>query len=268
MGRKLKKSEDPYANRIQEMRLKTGLNRREFCEQFDIPYRTVSDWESGQRHAPEYVIRLLEYYLRFEGYSGEDTAETSGAPPQQGEYTRKDYDALPGDVRAELMDGSIYVMEAPSSRHQILVVEICHQLRTFIETQGGDSMVLASPLHVQPDGDDRTILQPDVMVVCDRGKITREGVCGAPDLVMEITSASTKSRDMVLKLHKYLSAGVREYWVIDPEKKRIMVYDLTDKDADLSLYGFDDTVPVGLFGGECVLDFRKIYDDMRFLYET
>lgn len=53
--------------RIKELRESTGMNRKEFCDYFQIPYRTVTDWERGNRHAPEYVLRLLEYYIRMEG---------------------------------------------------------------------------------------------------------------------------------------------------------------------------------------------------------
>ena len=128
-------------------------------------------------------------------------------------------------------------------------------------------MALVSPLDVQLNCDDRTMLQPDILVVCDRGKVIRKGIYGAPDLVMEILSPSSRSRDMVLKLNKYQDAGVKEYWVIDPDRRRIMVYDLGN-DADLFIYDFEDVVPVGLFDGKCTIDFRKIYDHMSFLYET
>ena len=64
-----------YSDKIKAIRESTGMNRKEFCEFFQIPYRTVTDWERDTRHAPEYVLRLLEYYIRMEGLIQEKTEE-------------------------------------------------------------------------------------------------------------------------------------------------------------------------------------------------
>ena len=190
-------------------------------------------------------------------------------PKQQGEYTLEDYYALPDDVRAELIDGVIYIMEAPSNIHQIISFKIGKLLDDYIESNNGDCTVLLAPADVQLDRDNRTMVEPDVMVICDRDKILRKLTYGAPDLVMEITSPSSRGKDMTLKLEKYRKAGVREYWVIEPDKKRIMVYQLReDMDIDLSIYGFEDEIPVGIFEGKCTIDFRKIYEKISFLYES
>lgn len=316
----MKATQDEAAVRVRALREQTGMNRKEFCVYFDIPYRTVSDWEAGIRHAPEYVLRLLEYYIRMQGlWKGEDvngmvedsyqirngggsTGELSasgtgdcgrqpdgagnasaaaeyGAEPSMvcepavkygekkpGEYTLEDYYALPEDVRAELIDGEIFIMEAPTVPHQVLVMETCRQLMNYIEEQGGDCLALPSPLDVQLDCDDKTMVEPDVVVVCDRDKVVRKNIYGAPDLVIEILSPSTKSRDMILKLGKYQAAGVREYWIVDPDKKRVLVYDFAH-DEYPAIYSFEDAVPVGIYEGKCQVDFKKIYERMRFLYE-
>ena len=119
--------------------------------------------------------------------------------------------------------------------------------------------------------DDKTMVQPDVFVVCDRNKLTGYTVEGAPDLIVEILSPSTKRKDMTIKLNKYLEAGVREYWLVDPEKKKVIVYlsgdgDLVD-DLDVMIYGFDDPVPVMIFDGECVIDMKEMYENNRFLFD-
>ena len=88
------------------------------------------------------------------------------------------------------------------------------------------------------------------MIVCSHDKFREGRILGAPDFVAEILSESTKKKDLTIKLGKYTEAGVREYWIIDPDKKRILVYDLK-QDADLSIYGFDETVPMGIFQGLC-----------------
>ena len=185
---------------------------------------------------------------------------------RQGEYTLEDYYALPEDVRAELIDGEIFIMEAPTSIHQAIITEIWGTLRAYIRSQNGTCMPFASPLDVQLDCDDRTMLQPDVLVICDRSKVIKRCIYGAPDLAIEILSPSTRSKDMFLKLNKYKNAGVKEYWMVDPDKKQIIVYDF-QHDDNVSIYGFEDRVPVGIFDGQCSVDFREIYDYIGFLYE-
>ena len=125
---------------------------------------------------------------------------------------------------------------------------------------------MIAPLDVQLDRDDRTMVQPDVLVVCDRSKVVRRCVYGAPDFVVEILSPSTWEKDMYVKLGKYESAGVREYWIVDPKKKRVLVYDFEHTDFP-ALYTFTDQIPVGIFAGECRVDFASIYEYVRFLYE-
>ena len=120
-------------------------------------------------------------------------------------------------------------------------------------------MPFISPIDVQLDSDDKTIIQPDVIVLCDKNKYTPARIIGAPDFVAEVLSPSTRSRDMFLKLNKYRSAGVLEYWMIDPEKKIIITY-LFGKDDDYSVYSFRDVIPVGIYNGELTIDFSQIDD--------
>ena len=119
---------------------------------------------------------------------------------------------------------------------------------------------------MQLDKDDKTIVEPDILIVCDRNQITRSGIYGAPDFVIEILSESTKKKDSYLKLMKYQNAGVREYWIVDPEKKKVIVYDF-EQEENPPIYGFDTQVPVGIFGGKCQVDFSKIYEEIRFIYK-
>ena len=121
-------------------------------------------------------------------------------------------------------------------------------------------------MDVQLDCDDRTMVQPDVLVVCDRDKIIKRCIYGAPDFVVEILSPSTKRKDGIIKLSKYISAGVREYWIVDPDKKQVVVYDFQKEDYPV-IYGFGGEIPVGIFDGECRIDFAEIYEYMLFLYE-
>lgn len=185
---------------------------------------------------------------------------------RQGEYTLEDYYAIPDDIRVELIDGVIYDMSAPTLVHQRLAGRIFSILDVFVLSKKGKCIPFVSPIDVQLDCDDKTMVQPDVMVVCDRDKIRNRCLYGAPDFVVEILSPSTSKKDSTIKLNKYKAAGVREYWMVDPDKKKVVVYDWSKSEMP-TVYGFDAKVPVGIFRGECEIDFPEIYEQITFLYE-
>ncbi len=174
---------------------------------------------------------------------------------RQGEYTVEDYYALPEDQRVELIDGIFYDMGAPTSPHQIIGGIIYAQLLTFRNRHGGPCIPMMSPVDVRLDRDEKTMVQPDVLIICDRSKLTYEGVVGAPDLVAEVLSPSTRKKDMTLKLSKYIAAGVREYWIIDPRTRQVVVYEF-EKESMPAIYTFADRIPVGIWNGECSIDLK------------
>ena len=116
---------------------------------------------------------------------------------------------------------------------------------------------MAAPMDVQLDCDDKTMVQPDVMVVCDRDKITRKCIYGAPDLAVEILSDSTKKKDMYVKLGKYMEAGVREYWLVDPKGKKVIVYDFVSRGNTGYLLDLAPKFQWVYSGEECEVDFVK-----------
>ena len=128
-------------------------------------------------------------------------------------------------------------------------------------------MPFVAPVDVQLDKDNRTMVQPDVLVVCDQSKMKEHCVYGAPDFVVEVLSKSTRKKDMYLKLDKYRNAGVREYWMVDPKSKRVIVYEFENEDRPV-IYEFDGKIPVGIYDGKCVIDFEEIYQSIDFLYQT
>lgn len=182
---------------------------------------------------------------------------------KQGEYTIADIDKLPDDKMVELIDGVIYDMFAPKTYHQLIAGLIFNKLLQFISNNNGMCVPFIAPTGVQLDDDEKTQVLPDVMIVCDRDKIDSKVVHGAPDFIVEVLSDSTKSKDMHIKLTKYANAGVKEYWMIDPEKKKIIVNDFEHE--DVNIYGFKDEVPVIIYGGKCVIDFNEISSYISFL---
>ena len=117
--------------------------------------------------------------------------------------------------------------------------------------------MIPSPVDVQLDCDEKTMVQPDVVVVlCDRSKVIRRCIYGAPDLVVRDTlSPSTRQKDVTIKLNKYIAAGVREYWIIDPDQCQVLVYDFSAAIYPV-IYGFDAKIPVAIWDGDCVIDFQ------------
>jgi Uma2 family endonuclease len=120
---------------------------------------------------------------------------------------------------------------------------------------------LISPVGVQLDMDDKTVVEPDVVIVCNPDKVKDKVVYGAPDWVLEVVSPSSKKRDYILKLQKYQNAGVREYWIIDREKERVTVYTNLDNSEkmEVEIYSFDDKIPVGIYD-DLVIDLSEIKD--------
>ena len=194
-------------------------------------------------------------------YTNSSVATASKKP---GEYTLEDYYALPDDHRVELIDGVFYDMSAPSTVHQIIAFNISMQFKKYIDSNKGNCMVFMAPCDVQLDKDDKTMVQPDVMVVCDRDKIVKRNIYGCPDFIVEISSPSTKRKDLSIKLTKYLEAGVKEYWIVDPDKLKIIVYTLGE-DTDVSIYGFEDKIPVAMYDRGLEVDFKPILDEISFL---
>ena len=180
---------------------------------------------------------------------------------KQGEYTLEDYYALSDEQRYELIDGILYDMAAPTVVHQELVLEIAAALRQYIKGKGGKCKVFVSPIDVQLDKDDKTMVQPDIFILCDQSKNIGRCIYGAPDMVIEITSPSTRKKDFGKKLEKNVNAGVREYWIVDVKNRKVIVYDLGEdfgENMDLAIYGMDGKVPVGIYDGECKIDFEEI----------
>lgn len=166
----------------------------------------------------------------------------------------------------ELIDGVLYEMLAPTTIHQDFGFQIAYRLQEYIKKNMGKCWVAVAPVDVQLNCDNRTMVEPDVIVVCNRDKIIRRCVYGAPDFIVEVLSPSTKKKDLTIKLNKYTEAGVKEYWLVDPDAKRVMVYRF-EEDVVLNIYGFDSKVPVGIFDGKCEINFAELYEQIAFLYE-
>ena len=154
------------------------------------------------------------------------------------EYTVEDVLNLPEGQRAELIDGHWYDMATPSRVHQEIVMTIAGEIRNHIRSNGGKCHVYPAPFAVFLNKDNRNLLEPDVVVVCDEDKLSDRGCEGAPDLVVEVVSPATKRRDYGAKFFKYHDAGVKECWIINPETRITSIYGFSPDEEE----GFGDQV--------------------------
>lgn len=170
-------------------------------------------------------------------------------------YTIEDIYALPDGQRAELIDGELFMMAAPGRVHQRLVMLLSNNIYNYIQGNKGNCEVYPSPFAVFLEADDKIYLEPDISVICDKTKFTDEGCNGAPDWIIEVVSPSSKRMDYYIKLFRYRTAGVREYWIVDPMKKNIMVYNF--EHDEIGDYTFSDKVKAGIYD-DFVIDFSEI----------
>ena len=188
-----------------------------------------------------------------------------GSKGNDKKYNISDYWSLPEGVRKELIDGKFYDMSSPGLDHQIVAREISNTLINSISSRKGNCQVFFSPLGVQLNKDDKTMVEPDIIIVCDKDKYYgRKNIFGAPDFIIEIISDSTKKKDMTTKLTKYEEAGVREYWIVDP-KKRIVIAYVFAEEVTPTIYTFEDEVPLSIYDGKIKVNFKEIKSTLEMM---
>ena len=165
---------------------------------------------------------------------------------QEKSYTIEDIYALPDGQRAELIDGHMYMMAPPGTTHQRISYSLARKISDYIDQKNGSCEVFLAPFAVFLNKNDINYVEPDISVICDKSKLDEKGCNGAPDWVIEIVSPSTSQMDYGIKLFKYRTAGVREYWIVNPLKQTVNVYDF-EKEKRTNLYSFDDSIPVCIY---------------------
>jgi len=166
-------------------------------------------------------------------------------------YTYADYLEWEGPERYELFDGEACMMASPSVAHQALLMGLSSAFDAWL--QGKPCRVFAAPLDVRlfpkEDKSDRTVVQPDLLVVCDKSKLDKGSVNGSPDLIIEIVSPSNTYSELLRKFNYYLKAKVREYWVVDPESKNVTVHIYENGRYISTSYNDNDTIPLTVLEG-------------------
>lgn len=163
-------------------------------------------------------------------------------------YTAEDYWNLPEGHRAELIEGELYDLAAPSRTHQRLAGGLYRAASDYIESHGLPCEADIAPFAVNLRANDTTFVEPDVLVVCDRDKLSDRGCEGAPDFVAEVVSPSSRHMDYAIKNALYSEAGVREYWIVDPDRRRTTAYRY-EEDAAPLIFPFDAPIESGICPG-------------------
>lgn len=285
---------------------KLGLTYQTICRESGVPIGTIQKVLSGTTKNPraETMWRLekaltglkqghdmyyRDYFKRGHNtpvlcesmhvYKSGSAQNTAQREPHL--ITVSERDALTDDRRTELIDGVLYDMSSPSMPHQDICKAVCAQIDRCITEHHSGCHSFMAPADVCLDRDEYTVVQPDVFVVCDKKQISRKNIQGAPAFILEVMSPSTRKMDKDIKFWKYLHAGVSEYWIIDPETKQVVVFDMTDKRSDVpdeegsaiqadpyqvAIYGFTDRIPLAISNGTCIIDMNPIREMLEELY--
>ena len=187
------------------------------------------------------------------------------AQRQEKYYNFNDFLRWGMSENTELIDGTPYMMAPPSRRHQRILFALARQIADFLEDKPCEIYVAPFAVRLFEKKNDRpedvdTLVEPDISVICDSDKLDDYGCKGAPDFIIEILSPSSKSHDRIVKYNLYQKAGVREYWIVDPEKEYILPFVLQDgvyiaSDVEIKQ---EDQMPVKVLNG-CVIDLKKVF---------
>jgi Uma2 family endonuclease len=185
-------------------------------------------------------------------------------PKPEQKYSYTDYLTWNEEERWEILDGVPYMQAAPSRIHQEVLLEILNQLANYLK--GKPCKVYPAPFCVRldvekNDCDVKNVVEPDITVVCDSSKLDDRGCKGSPDMIIEILSPSTAKKDRVDKLNKYEKAGVKEYWVVEPDQKLVSVFLLQENDryGRTEMYTSEDKIKVSIFT-DLEIDLKPVFD--------
>ncbi|HHV74171.1 MAG TPA: Uma2 family endonuclease [Thermoanaerobacterium sp.] len=179
-------------------------------------------------------------------------------------YTYRDYKKWKDDRRWELINGNPFPMAPPSRIHQEILREILTIFSVYLKDKS--CKVYSAPFGVrlpkanENDDDIETVVEPDIVVVCDKSKLDDEGCKGAPDLVVEIVSPSTARNDKIKKFNLYEMAGVKEYWIVEPDNKIVTVFTLDDdkRYGRPGIYSDEDKIKVSIFE-DLIIDLKSVF---------
>jgi Uma2 family endonuclease len=189
-------------------------------------------------------------------------------PASNQKYTYKDYLSWPDDQRWEIIDGVAYAMTAPSWQHQRLSGRLYTQFSLYLA--GKTCEIFAAPFDLrlpeesQTDLESTHTVQPDLTIICDQSKLKGTGYCGTPSMIIEILSPATGKQDKIRKFNRYESAGVKEYWIVDPTDKVVSVFTLqgNGRYGRPDNYSDEDKIPVSILP-DLEIDLKPVFEGLE-----
>jgi len=183
---------------------------------------------------------------------------TPGLQSQPEITTLEQYEALPENRRVEVFENVVYDMSIPSQIHQTLSMELSNIIYNYIKNKKGSCQVFSAPFDVKQSEQPLTIVQPDIMIICDKDKLDENRCNGAPDFIIEIVSPGNPTDDYIRKLYYYENYGVREYWIVDPYRKITTVNNFEDNIVNVQ-YSFNSIIKVNIYD-DLLINFSAIAD--------
>lgn len=233
----------------------------------------------AQQHVPgqkvDGIVQEPSAAAAYMRNAGKECILPDSGIPEGGGHTEEEYYALPGDLRAELIDGVFYAMASPTAIHQTAALEIVRQIADCIEEHDAPCFAFIAPSDVPLGDNKKTVVQPDIYVRCivseeDRRKEKREAGPRhrSPDFIIEVLSPSNPENDLWRKRELYQRHGVREYWIIDPLAEKVYVFRFDNEEGSSydimpDPYSFRERVPIGISRGSCAVDFQKIHQKIQ-----
>ena len=181
---------------------------------------------------------------------------TPALQPQVEKLTLEQYELLPAEQRVEVFDGAVYNMASPSQTHQALSMQLSTVINNYILRKKEPCSVFTAPFAVKLADQPLTMVQPDIMIICDKDKLDQKRCNGTPDFIIEIVSPSTSSDDYIRKLYYYKTYGVREYWIVDPKRKLVTVNYFEGNLVNVQ-YSFDSVIKVNIYD-DLFINFAEI----------
>ncbi len=261
----------PNIEKLKHRKKELGWTNQRLAKESGVPAGTLNKIFNGTTRYPrDETVKAMVKAMGMDFYELDNFGTFAALVQETGVYqaTRKEnratldtYYSLPDELRVELIDGRLYYKSVPSLRHQSIIMTISALLYQYFSDNKQDCRVFASSCDVRLDCDDYTMLEPDIFVVRGKEQFASGAYCmGAPEFVIEIVSLSSSKHDYELKRYKYHNAGVKEYWIVDPIKMRIVVYVFV-KDAVPAVYTFENQVKSYLYP-DLAVDFERVGREM------
>lgn len=179
-------------------------------------------------------------------------------------YSYADYLNWDENERWEILDGTPYLQAAPSRRHQEISTELVTQFHNYLKDK--TCKVYHAPFCVRLDIESnnknvKSVVEPDITIVCDTSKLDKKGCKGTPDMIIEILSPSNGKQDKLRKFNKYEKVGVKEYWIVDPFDNLVNVFTLQSNNryGRPDIYSEDEKIKVSIFQ-DLEIDLKPVFD--------